>query len=564
MPSTDIRAKELQAAGLTSYRKGNYKAALSELSEALPLAVSVTLQLSILDNRAAVQEKLGNDHLRPALKDARKMMVLQKTSAKGYLRAGKILQLMGRLDVALETYKYGLKLLSKEDTEGKQLLDGMHEKVKGRLEAMDGSQEATRLDPLKMLPFELVDMIFKYLPFETLMVLQRVSCGWREFLVEYYRSYTVLDFSAAKRTVSKFTIKTYLGRARSAVTKAILKKTDQETLSAVATRCKKLSELVITPTSGLISGSIVNAVKQAINLTILELSCETTSSAVVDIIKYSKNLESLCCRRIIPSSRFDWDGREIRRLKKLSLTWYSIDNHYPPYVRSTFDQMLEFLPTLEVLELVKSQLGLFPMPPDLSVLSCLETLVLRGTDIWRFPKVPGSLRRLDLSENPSLRYRIDQDDVIPALDSFSISANPTIDNDELLAILSTTSQNLSLRHLDIGMCPRIDADYLNWLLDAGLGDNLEFFSLHGNPTFGDQLTRELGRLRNLKRLDIGNTKISSIGVSNLLYQGDSKLEWLGLDYCPNVMRDAITLATSMGVRASHKVEQLKGGRKVRY
>jgi F-box/TPR repeat protein Pof3 len=89
--------------------------------QALSLATAATLQLSILDNRAAAQEKLGNDHLLSALKDARKMMVLQKTSVKGYLRAGKILQLMGQLDVALETYKYGLKQLSKEDTDGKRV-----------------------------------------------------------------------------------------------------------------------------------------------------------------------------------------------------------------------------------------------------------------------------------------------------------------------------------------------------------------------------------------------------------------------------------------------------------
>jgi hypothetical protein len=163
-----------------------------------------------------------------------------------------------------------------------------------------------------------------------------VSRGWRQFLVGYYRGYTKLDFSAAKRTVTKFTVKTYLSRARGAVTTAILKKPDHETLSAIATRCQKLSELAIRSTSGLVSGSIVNAVRLAANLTTLELGCETTTSAVVDIIKYSKNLESLRCHRIIPSDRFDWDGKESRVLKKLSLTWYSMDNHYPPLVRSTF------------------------------------------------------------------------------------------------------------------------------------------------------------------------------------------------------------------------------------
>jgi hypothetical protein len=136
--------------------------------------------------------------------------------------------------------------------------------------------------------------------------------------------------------VSKLTVKTYLKRARGAVTTAILKKTDQETLSAIATRCQKLSDLVIRSTTGLVSGSIVNAVRHAANLTTLELGCETTHSAVADIIKYSSNLESLRCHRIIPSDRFDWDGKEPRMLKKLCLTWHSMDNHYPPLARSNF------------------------------------------------------------------------------------------------------------------------------------------------------------------------------------------------------------------------------------
>lgn len=173
----------------------------------------------------------------------------------------------------------------------------------------------------------------------SIRLLQRVSRGWRQFLIAYHRSYTVLDFSATLRPVTKFTIKTYLKRARGTVTKAILNRTDQETLGAISTRCNQLSELAIRAPSGLISASIVCAVKLAINLTILELGCETTTSAVVDIIKYSKKLESLRCRRIIPSDRFNWDDNETRVLKNLALTWHSNDGYYPPYVYSSFVSM---------------------------------------------------------------------------------------------------------------------------------------------------------------------------------------------------------------------------------
>jgi len=48
-------------------------------------------------------------------------MSLQKTSVKGYLRAGKILQLMGKWGIALETYRYGLKQILSDDNEGKRV-----------------------------------------------------------------------------------------------------------------------------------------------------------------------------------------------------------------------------------------------------------------------------------------------------------------------------------------------------------------------------------------------------------------------------------------------------------
>ena len=54
-----------------------------------------------------MHEKLGAH--RAALKDARRMMAVAPASPRGYLRAGKVLQLM-RLDaVAAATYRYGLE-----------------------------------------------------------------------------------------------------------------------------------------------------------------------------------------------------------------------------------------------------------------------------------------------------------------------------------------------------------------------------------------------------------------------------------------------------------------------
>jgi hypothetical protein len=48
----------------------------------------------------------------------------------------------------------------------RQVLLRMHEKVANRLGL---SSQRNHVDPLKKLPYELVDMIFQYLPFDMLM-----------------------------------------------------------------------------------------------------------------------------------------------------------------------------------------------------------------------------------------------------------------------------------------------------------------------------------------------------------------------------------------------------------
>ena len=111
MPSTRDEALRLQATGRACYHKRDYTASVAEFTKALELRnVPFTVQISILDNRAAAREKIGGTaSLELALLDARAMTQLSKTQAAGYLRAGKIFQLLGRDESALDIYAYGIK-----------------------------------------------------------------------------------------------------------------------------------------------------------------------------------------------------------------------------------------------------------------------------------------------------------------------------------------------------------------------------------------------------------------------------------------------------------------------
>lgn len=116
-------AERLQRGGRGAYRNKEFELAMKLFSQALEVpGISASLQLHVLDNRAATQEKLGGaDALRAALADAKKMIQLQKTGVNGYLRAGKILQLQGNDKLALDLYKYGLKRIAPNDDDGREV-----------------------------------------------------------------------------------------------------------------------------------------------------------------------------------------------------------------------------------------------------------------------------------------------------------------------------------------------------------------------------------------------------------------------------------------------------------
>jgi len=53
--------------------------------------------------------------LEEAAKDAKRMIKLDEKSVPGYLRAGKVLGLMGRWEAALGVYRYGLERVPEGD-----------------------------------------------------------------------------------------------------------------------------------------------------------------------------------------------------------------------------------------------------------------------------------------------------------------------------------------------------------------------------------------------------------------------------------------------------------------
>lgn len=228
--------------------------------------------------------------------------------------------------------------------------------------------------------------------------------------------------------------------------------------------------------------------------------------------------------------------------------------------------IFNYLLQLEEIELIKVPEGFLHGAEDLTSLTKLQKLVLRETSMEQCPLLPSSLIHLDISNNCLMRFdrlHIAQTP-LNLLQAFVVESNPWITEVDVMEIIGPSSVTKSLITLKFGMCPRVDTSSLTWLTETGLAECLLNLSVYGNPSFGDQISKELCGLRRLESLDASSTKISGIGVINLVCQATSHFLWLGLNMCDNVGKDAVEYARTNGVNISHNFSGLKGGMKVRY
>ena len=154
----DSKILKLQRQGQEHYRKNELEAALACFDEIVDTYAGVPI--AVLDNRAAVHAKRGD--LQKALRDSEQIVRLAKTDVTGYLRAGQILQRMGKDETALDIYRYGMRNVP-SSTPNAALLRSMREKLAAKL------APARDADPFDVLPVELVEMIAGYLTFKQLV-----------------------------------------------------------------------------------------------------------------------------------------------------------------------------------------------------------------------------------------------------------------------------------------------------------------------------------------------------------------------------------------------------------
>ncbi|KAL8850609.1 MAG: hypothetical protein Q9221_004479 [Calogaya cf. arnoldii] len=563
-------SNQTQKLGQQEYRRKNYHAALNFFDSVI--STEKQLDVSVLDCRAATYEKLGDLHA--ALKDGRRMISEYKTDCAGYLRTGKILQLLDKDGVALDIYKYGLRKVSQSASQY-QLLRDMHDS----LDLKCGPRKAT--DPLTVLPVEIAQMIMSFLDFKNIVSLTRVSTTWRDYLKSTPSLWASLDFSKAKADVPKAAIQRYILFSRGTVSRLTTRQSIN--LQHVVTQCKHNLEYLEIG-GGYSNASLIKAASVARNLTCLLLParCETSLDCVSQILGTCKTLVRAEFHSVTSTQAIHpkWQG-DMSRLRALVVKVTSVQGSKPSFVSFTpdsigtllnlmQDSLMLMIPDIRELSL-KGWKSKTIIPPASGVaMTRLEKLQLTDFKGYVNPLRLSSLGTLDLDTCVNIMHPFSITGPQPdlrtgGLAELSLSCASDLRIECLLWLLGPKFDGL--RRLHLPQCMEItDIGFRN-LINMGVLDHVVDLDLSG-PRLTDALIQLLAfRAFRLERVKVASTAITGVGVKALVTKPGSKLQYLDITDCRHVSSDAVAFARHLkGLTLNCGQEEPRGkkGKKTRF
>ncbi|KAG8533700.1 uncharacterized protein KY384_001441 [Bacidia gigantensis] len=552
---TGIYLQGLIDRGIDQFRERNYEAALEYLDKAIQQDVEPPL--AVLDKRAATHARLG-DH-EAAVADAGRMIRSDPRSAMGYLRLGQILQNQKKSEKALKIYERVNNQLTKLQT-----LQAAEHKLHASL------TPGLLLDPLKVLPHELMLILFSYLDFVDIINTSRVCRVWRHAVGSNPDLWMNLDFSSAKRPINFKTVQNYIKRSAFKATRLSTSRAAndmQKTVCYVASRCRSLEE--VTFNTPLVSESLSKAIPLLSNLRklVLSPSSETSMSIFTEVLLRCPCLEHFVC---IIDTRYG--GSEVLdRLKELPvLETLSMSSKGP--VRMQLEpKFFKKLQAVRNLSLRNWELWNSVAGEKFSFgIDSLQSLNLTSCNMRTFIGLPTSIRELYLNDWDYTAFNTPTN--LPKLERLVMTGNHA-NLQSLQNLLDTKPDNLLYLDLSNNVVPR---EIFLRLLDAGCFDNLEMLVLNAVQFFQDE--RDYGRfavddrfvetlvhkLEHLKRFELAHSVVTGVSVKLLVNEMKETLEFLRLDRCPKVSKDAVDWARNQGVQVSYTFfEPLFGGKRIR-
>lgn len=194
LPSKElVPVNDLVQNARQSFSQKDFMTALQFLTRALAIAPT---DINLLDSRAASLEKLGR--LDDALADAKAMIKNHPQNPKGYLRAGKILRIQQNFKSSAKVYIAGAERSDKTAKEY-ETIARIASDMRVKLEEL-ARKEARVLDPIEILPLELVVIIFDMLTLAERVRCLAISKKWKTYLTSVQHFWRSIDLT--KRPIS--------------------------------------------------------------------------------------------------------------------------------------------------------------------------------------------------------------------------------------------------------------------------------------------------------------------------------------------------------------------------
>jgi F-box/TPR repeat protein Pof3 len=307
------------------------------------------------------------------------------------------LEQQGKLETALGIYAYGLRNVPISNLQQK-LLQAAHDKLTRQL------SPPTAVDPFSQLPLEIAEMVLSYLKFSEVVNCLRVSRHWKAILTSRPMLWTNMDLfvnNEKQVAVRSSSVRALIKYSKCQITRArIHRYSDQGGLRSLATTCKSLLELHFGNTQ-FGGDTIIETVMMAKALKTLTISRAVMLQLdqVTQIAKSRPTLENLRIDHISPPRHMAEWKVDLPSFKSLSLTLHlPIGRLQEPYLELlNLNTLFERAPNLTSLSL-EGWKSAFAPHMDFSVLKSLETLSLQHTYLLRPPRLPPSLKSINMND----------------------------------------------------------------------------------------------------------------------------------------------------------------------
>ncbi|OBT79596.1 hypothetical protein VF21_01241 [Pseudogymnoascus sp. 05NY08] len=542
--------------GSRCFQKGDHLGALEHFKKAIECS-SPKLVPALLNKRSLVYIKL--EKFQQALRDGRDIIKRVPDMAMGYLRCGQIVQLMGQRDKALEILERGLQKVP-VGNEDRKILSKHYEALRKQ------SRAANRLDPLPLLPQEIVQQIWGLLDLKCRGRCLSVSKGWKKSMESYPPLWQ--DLKIFNNKMPEAALTAWLKRAEHSgynLRSATIISHDygdkcRNYIKRVQRR-NKLERLQLNIVSQAANiPAMLPVPSQYLKTLVVSSGSWVDISDVKRIMAHYTHLEHVEFDAVTErDSPCSWP--EMPNLQSIALQ-YSVAHRglrLMPAGRLglAYNDLVKASPNVKSASIKSWAYEAVPGVIDMSSWTKLTYLNLFRTRFDSMPALPSTLTHLEAEDVSIISHRFDTDEkfVFPLSKLEYLS----VEGGDLFAIVNDIANpgltSGSLKTLKVGCTGLIRTNTHNdWIkILPAPSAALENLSLYEQIELPEKtIIAVLRQFPNLKEVDLTRT-VATGSTLRELFERDNKPKLVNMKNCTNCYHDAVEAAREAGIEVMHEL-----------